>query len=104
MGFYNFPQFIDMKLKSGTYIHSASEPWSEEQTYSVERRDNWVNHFGMSNEQIHCSGHASRADLFGLVKDIDAQMLYPIHSEHPEEYNDVVENITFPKESKTYQL
>jgi len=104
MGFYNFPQFIDMKLKSGTYIHSASEPWSEEQTYSVERRDNWVNHFGMSNEQIHCSGHASRADLFGLVKDIDAQMLYPIHSEYPEEYKGVVKNITFVEEGKEYTL
>ena len=28
MGFYNFPQLIDMKIKNGTYIHSASEPLS----------------------------------------------------------------------------
>ena len=104
MGFYNFPQFIDMKIKSGTYIHSASEPWSEEQTYSVERRDNWVDHFGMTNEQIHCSGHASRADLFEIVKEIDAQMLYPIHSGSPEEYNGVVNNITYAEYGKKYEL
>ena len=104
MGFYNFPQLIDMKIKNGTYIHSASEPWSEEQEFSVERRDNWVNHFGMANEQIHCSGHASRTDLFGIVKEIDAQMLYPIHSEYPEEYKGVVNNITFPEEGKKYTV
>ena len=104
MGFYNFPQFIDMKIKSGTYIHSASEPWSEEQTYSVERRDNWVDHFGMTNEQIHCSGHASRADLFEIVKEIDGKMLYPIHSGSPEEYNGVVNNITYAEYGKKYEL
>ena len=104
MGFYNFPQLIDMKIKNGTYIHSASEPWSEEQEFSVERRDNWVNHFGMANEQIHCSGHASRADLFDIVKEIDAQMLYPIHSGHPEEYKGVVNNITFAEIGKKYTV
>jgi len=104
MGFYNFPQFIDMKIKSGTYIHSASEPWSEEQTFSVERRNNWINHFGFSNEQIHCSGHASRTDLFQMVKDIDAQMLYPIHSDAPQEYNGVVNNITFAEYAKSYEI
>ena len=58
----------------------------------------------MSNEQIHCSGHASRTDLFGLVKEIDAQMLYPIHSEYPEEYKGVVKNITFAEEGKEFTL
>ena len=104
MGFYNFPQLIDMKIKDGTYIHSASEPWTEEQTFGVERRDSWVNHFGLANEQIHCSGHASRTDLFDIVKEIDASMLYPIHSGHPEEYKGVVNNITFPEEGKTYMI
>ena len=104
MGFYNFPQFIDMKIKSGIYIHSASEPWSEEQTFSVERRNNWVKHFGLSNEQIHCSGHANRADLFQMVKDIDAKMLYPIHSDAPQEYTGIVDNITFPEYAKSYEI
>ncbi len=104
MGFYNFPQLIDMKIKDGTYIHSASEPWTEEQTFGVERRDSWVNHFGLANEQIHCSGHASRTDLFDIVKEIDAQMLYPIHSDHPEEYKGVVNNITFPEIGKKYTV
>ena len=49
MGFYNFPQFIDMKIKSGTYIHSASEPWSEEQLFSVDRRNNWLASFWTKN-------------------------------------------------------
>ena len=104
MGFYNFPQLIDMKIQGGTYIHSASEPWSEEQTFSVERRNNWVEHFGLSNEQIHCSGHANRTDLFQIVQEIDAETLYPIHSETPEEYMGIVDNIAFAEYAKSYEL
>jgi len=104
MGFYNFPQFIDMKIKGGTYIHSASEPWSEEQLFSVERRNSWLEHFGLKSEQIHCSGHASRTDLFHIVKEINADVLYPIHSGSPKEYDGVVDNIVYPEYAKRYEL
>ena len=95
---------IDMNIKSGTYIHSASEPWSEEQLFSVERRNNWIEHFGLKSEQIHCSGHASRADLFHIVKEIDADVLYPVHSGSPKEYDGVVENIVYAEYGKTYEI
>jgi mRNA degradation ribonuclease J1/J2 len=58
----------------------------------------------MSNEQIHCSGHANRRDLFEMVKEINADMLFPIHSQTPEEYKQVVNNITFAKIGKSYEL
>ncbi len=41
MGFYSFTALIDMKPEPGaTYIHSASEPYNEEQEISQERIDN----------------------------------------------------------------
>jgi mRNA degradation ribonuclease J1/J2 len=70
----------------------------------VDRRNNWVDHFGMSNEQIHCSGHASRSDLFGIVQEINADVLYPIHSGSPKEYDGVVKNIVYPEYAKRYEL
>jgi hypothetical protein len=42
--------------------------------------------------------------LFDIVKEIDAQMLYPIHSGHPEEYKGVVNNITFAEIGKKYTV
>jgi hypothetical protein len=36
--------------------------------------------------QIHCSGDGEGKHLFEIAKTIDAKMLYPIHTEHPEIY------------------
>jgi ribonuclease J len=105
LGFFSFKALVDMNPKSGAvYIHSASEPWTEEQEYGVERRDNWIKHFGMEQHQIHCSGHAKGQDLLDMVREIDAKMLYPIHSEHPKEYKKITDKITLVKLGKQYTL
>ena len=105
LGFYSFNSLIDMNPKAGAvYIHSASEPWTEEQEFGVERRDNWINHFSMEQHQIHCSGHAKGQDLLDMVKEIDAKMLYPIHTDHPEEYKKITDKITIVEQGKKYIL
>lgn len=105
LGYFQFTSLIDMKPKSGMpYIHSASEPYNEEQVLSQERVDNWIEHFGMKKYQIHCSGHAKGQDLFNVVKEIDAKMLYPIHTEHPTEYAKVTKKIFIVEEGKKYKI
>ena len=105
IGFYSFTALIDMKPKPGArYIHSASEPYTEEQEFSQERIDAWLEHFGMYKFQSHCSGHARGQDLLDVVKEIDAKMLYPIHTEHAELYKKITSKITLVKESVKYQL
>jgi ribonuclease J len=105
LGFFSFKGLVDMNPKSGAiYIHSASEPWTEEQEYGVERRDNWIEHFDMVQHQIHCSGHAKGQDLLDMVREIGAKMLYPIHSEHPKEYKKITDKITLVKLGKQYTL
>lgn len=104
-GFYGFTALIDMKPKPGSlYIHSASEPYNEEQILNQDRVDNWLDRFGMERHQIHCSGHAKGKDLFEIVKTIDAKMLFPIHTEHPETYVRVTRNMTIVEEGKSYDL
>jgi len=105
IGFYSFTALIDMKPKSGArYIHSASEPYNEEQEFSQERIDAWINHFGMAKFQSHCSGHARGKDLLKVVSEIGSKMIYPIHTEHPEAYQKTLSNITLVKESIKYSL
>jgi hypothetical protein len=74
-GFYAFTALIDMKPPPGAllYIHSASEPYNEEQILSKERVDNWLDKFGMERHQIHYSGHAKGKNLFEIVKTIAAK-------------------------------
>ncbi len=105
IGFYSFTALIDMKPKSGArYIHSSSEPYTEEQVISQERVDAWIDRFDMQKFQSHCSGHARGSDLLEVVKEIDAKSIYPIHTEHPDAFKSVSNNMITVVEGKKYVL
>ena len=105
IGFYNFNALIDMNLPSGAhYIHSASEPYNEEQEISQLRVNAWLNHFGIASHQSHCSGHAAQEDLIEIVSSISPKVIYPIHTEHPEIYQKKVKNTIQTKENIKYEL
>jgi len=105
MGFYSFTLLIDIKPKPGAiYIHSSSEPYNEGQVISNDRADAWIEHFGMNRVQSHCSGHARGQDLLKAVNEIDAKMLFPVHTEHPEAYKKISKNITIVEEDVKYEI
>ncbi len=105
IGFYSFTALIDMKPKPGAvYIHSASEPYNEGQEMSQDRADAWIERFDMNKFQSHCSGHASGQDLLGVVKTIDAKMLFPIHTEQPDAFAKVTDKITIVDEGIKYKI
>ena len=85
-------------------IHSVSEPYTEEQEISQERVDAWLEHFGMNKFQSHCSWHARGQDLLNVVKEINAKMLFPIHTEHPEEFKKVSKNFILIREGIKYDF
>jgi len=63
------------------------EPFDDEMAIDRERIDNWFDHLGISKDrrhQIHCSGHACGPDLKRMLVKINAKVLMPIHTEHPE--------------------
>ena len=105
MGFFSFTALIDMKPDPGAiYIHSASEPYTEEQEISQERLDAWVDHFGMYKFQCHCSGHARSEDLLQVAEEINPSALYPVHTEHSGLYKRTIKNVIEVSEERTYSL
>jgi len=54
--------------------------------------------------QSHCSGHSKGQYLLDAVKAVDAKMLYPVHTEHPDAYRKVSKNMTIVEEGKKYEL
>ena len=105
LGYYSFTSLVDIKPLSGSiYIHSASEPYNEEQVVSQDRVDNWLDRFHMNKFQIHCSGHAKGSDLFDIVRQIDAQTLFPVHTEYPEMYVRATRKIRIVEEGIEYAL
>lgn len=105
LGFYNFTSLIDINPKpNAVYIHSSSEPYNEEQEISQERANNWIDHFEMKKFQSHCSGHAQTSDLLNMMKEINAKTLYPVHTEQPECYKVISNDVVIVQEAKRYEI
>ena len=104
LNFWFFPTLIDLKPPTGLYIHSLSEPFNEEMQLSYDRMLNWLNHFNLNLQQIHCSGHICGNDLKELIQTINPQHLYPIHTEHPKLFTTLPQKTTMVREGKTYNL
>ena len=82
---WNFPELIDIKPdRGGTYIHAATEAFNEEGEKDEALVRNWVEHVGFRYKQLHASGHAPGSQVRALVRDISAERVVPVHTEHPE--------------------
>ncbi len=83
--FYSMGEMIDIKPEPGSvFIHSLSEPFNEEGLIDYGRLRNWLRHFQMTFVQSHASGHATGDEIKQMVREINPEVLYPIHTEHPE--------------------
>ena len=104
LNFWYFNMLVDLKPYGGTYIHSLSEPFNEEMEISYDRMMNWINNFDLKFVQSHCSGHINGADLKQLIKTIEPEKIYPIHTERPKLFNKLGVKTEFVKEGKLYKL
>jgi len=109
----------------GLYVYSTSEPHDEEQEIDLDRLHNWLDRFKFkgfglpvmlngkpeipeAERGLHASGHACGPDLLEIVRSINPQMLIPVHSQHPEFYQEkLVEskiNVVLPAEGVALSL
>lgn len=98
--FWDLDELIDIAPRGGTYIYSSSEVFDEEGVLDMKRLHNWIRHFGLrpvglpreeigwkvpeEEQGLHASGHASGPELLELIREINPQVLLPIHTEDPE--------------------
>ncbi len=102
--------FLDIKHltdtaseRGGIYIYSSSEAFTEEQEIDFRRLNNWLKFLNLKpigfyldenyrphfTPGYHCSGHASREELFEMVRCIRPKFLLPLHTEAPQAYQDL---------------
>jgi len=104
LNFWYFNMLIDLKPYHGTYIHSLSEPFNEEMELSYDRMKNWLNHFDLSLNQSHCSGHINGTDLKQVIRKIKPKTLFPVHTEKPERFTSFHDNTVRVIQGKLYKL
>ncbi|KZX15436.1 carbon-phosphorus lyase complex accessory protein [Methanobrevibacter cuticularis] len=81
--FFELKELIDIKPENGLYIHSLTEPFNEEMEIDFKRVQNWLNHFNLLPiHPMHVSGHASGKEILDMIREINPEKLYPIHTEN----------------------
>ncbi|BAZ96844.1 MBL fold metallo-hydrolase [Dehalococcoides mccartyi] len=86
----------DGRSVPGTYIYGKAEPFKEEMELSFRRLMKWIELCELKLEYAHTSGHMYQQDIERLVSEIDAKLVIPIHTEHPELFKNWVSEIRVP--------
>jgi len=107
--FWDLNELPSIQPRPGSlYVFSSSEPHNEEQAMDFRRLHHWLERFGLrglglpveknseweipeEEKGLHASGHACGPDLLRVAREIQPQVLIPVHSEKPEFY---VDNLT----------
>ncbi len=98
MDFYHLQTLIDLEPVPGSiFVRSVVEPFNEEMELDEVRVNNWMRRYGLEVHQCHASGHASGDDLRWLVETIDPRVVVPIHTERPEAFHDLHDDVRLPK-------
>jgi ribonuclease J len=124
--FWDLNELPSIQPKAGSiYVFSSSEPHNEEQEMDFWRLHHWLERFQLrafglpvekngeweiANEEkgLHASGHACGPDLLRIVREIQPEMLIPVHSEKPEFYDDNLSDsriqVILPTEDGTVEI
>ncbi|MEW6584205.1 MAG: MBL fold metallo-hydrolase [Nitrospirota bacterium] len=106
MSFNKLVELIYIRPKNANYIYSSSEHFLEGEDNKDERRvlENWMEHFGVRFHKAHCSGHACKDDLVGVIKEINPKVIIPIHTECAEDFKKLHPNVKIPIKEKTLEI
>lgn len=77
-------QLIDIKPKDAIWIKSSVEPFCEDMELDEKRKKNWLKKFKIKEYFAHASGHASGPEIRAMIKEINPEILIPIHTQHRE--------------------
>jgi len=82
MSMWEIGQLVDIKPQGAIWIKSCCEPFCEEMEFDEDRKKNWLNHFQIQEFFAHASGHASGKEIRNMIKEINPEVVIPIHTEH----------------------
>ena len=102
--FFELKELIDIKPVNSIYIKSVTEPFDEEMEFDERRVENWLDHFNLLPvHKIHVSGHASGPELLDMIREIQPEILYPVHTTFKERFKVLEEDgirVVYPKLSE----
>lgn len=106
LGFYRLMELVYLQPKNADFIFSMSEHFLEGEDNKEQRMvwENWMNHFNIRFHKAHCSGHASPQDIAEIVKRIKPKILIPVHTQAPEEFKKIHDNVVLPAKGQKVEI
>jgi len=106
MSFNKLSELVHIKPKNADFIYSCSEHFYEGDENEQQREiwKNWMGHFNITFHKAHCSGHALKEDIMRMIEEIDPEILIPVHTDVPNEFERFHENVMLPEKGKTMIL
>jgi len=126
LSYFDLGQIFDLadefgKIPNSFFIKAVCAPFCDEMELDEGRFINWLDQFGIGYEidetplpddctnpncdklkqrilRSHVSGHASRPELKELINKIKPKKLIPIHTENPEEFEKIVNELNLETE------
>jgi len=124
--FWDLNELPSIQPRTGSlYVFSSSEPHNEEQEMDFWRLHHWLEHFRLrafglpvyrsgkweiaeEEKGLHASGHACGPDLIRIAREIQPEVLIPVHSEKPKFYVDNLSDsgikVILPSEYGTVEI
>jgi ribonuclease J len=104
--FNKLMELVYIQPRNADYIYSSSEHFLEGEDNEDMRKVlyNWLSHYKIKLHKAHCSGHAGRSDLEYAIKKIKPDVLIPIHTQNPEEFRKIHDNVIVPEKGGTIEI
>jgi ribonuclease J len=104
LDYFRFKNILDFELPEGSvFVRAQCEPFNPKMELSQERMIRWLKHFKINAKndwkpyQIHASGHASGPEIQEMIDKIKPKLLVPVHTEHPELFQNPAGNVYRPE-------
>ncbi|NYT18458.1 MAG: MBL fold metallo-hydrolase [Methanobacteriales archaeon] len=99
--FFELKELIDIKPEKGIYLKSMTEPFDEEMEVNEEKVRSWLKLFNLPLlKGFHASGHANGEEILDMIREINPEEVYPIHTEGKEQFKVLEEDgirVRYPK-------
>jgi ribonuclease J len=105
LDFKSTPELLDIKPEKGAiYVHSGGEPLASIDSENTKILTNWLNLFNIPYFRIHSPGHAPQQELLWMAREINPQILLPIHTQIPERFEIVSDNVKILERGVMYDF
>ena len=73
--------------------------------FDLKKAENWLTHFGLyPYTQIHASGHLNYYEIKEVVETVQPKVLIPVHTQHPEVFQTLHDNVIIPEKVREIAL